>query len=223
MLEQSLINSGNYFWAIILPIIKRAIYNASKSEGTGFIMNKIKLFSYIIITEVFVIGILLVILFINSNQSNNDHGRIVFPNDIIYTKDTSTPYTGKMLDTLDNNIIVKFSVVDGLKQGEYYLLTMDGNCAVQGYMHKNKNDGNWKYFYENGKLECTGDFINDEPTGKWIWFYKNGLIKCEGIFVNNKPDGKWIKYDEEGNVSLIVNYRVGEVISLLELTKPIRS
>jgi antitoxin component YwqK of YwqJK toxin-antitoxin module len=185
-------------------------------------MNRIKLFSYIIISEIIVIGILLIVLFLSSNRSN-DQGRIVIPNDIIYTKNTSIPYTGKMLDTLDNNLIVNFNVVDGLKQGEFYLLTMDGKYAVQGYMNKNKNDGNWKYFYENGKLECTGNFIDDEPTGKWVWFYKNGLKKCEGNFVNNKPNGKWIKYDEEGNVSLIVYYRVGDVISLIELAKPVRS
>ncbi len=186
-------------------------------------MNKIKLFSYIIITEIFLIGILLLLLLFNSNQNNFAEGRIVFSNDIIYSKDKSVPYTGGMLDTLDNKLIVKFNVVNGLKQGEYYLLTMDGSYAVQGYMNKNKNDGTWKYFYENGKLECTGNFNNDQPTGKWVWFYKNGLTKCEGYFVNDKPDGKWIKYDEEGNVSTVVNYRVGEVISLVQIAKPVRT
>ena len=186
-------------------------------------MNKIKFFSYVIITEVFVIALLLVILFVSSNRSATDQGRVVIPSDVIYTKDTSTPYTGKMLDTLNNNLIVKFNVVDGLKQGEFYLLTMDGNYAVQGFMNKNKNDGTWKYFYENGKLECTGNFKNDEPTGKWIWFYKNGSTKCEGSFVNNKPDGKWMKYDEEGKVCLIVYYLVGEVINLIEPDKLVKS
>jgi antitoxin component YwqK of YwqJK toxin-antitoxin module len=184
-------------------------------------MDKIKLFSYIIVTEVFVLGILLILLFVDSRLNDFFPERIIVRNnDIIYSKDDSTPFTGKMLDTLDNKLIVEFNVVNGLKQGKFSLLTLDGNFAVQGYMNKNKNDGIWKYYYKSGQLECTGKFDNDEPTGKWSWFYRNGLTRCEGLFINGKPDGQWIKYDAEGYTYAIIKYRLGEIISFIQVDNP---
>ncbi len=91
-----------------------------------------------------------------------------------------------MQDTIDNKILVEFDVVDGIRQGEFVMSTLEGNFAVIGHMKKNKNEGNWKYFYNNGQLECTGDFNNDEPVGKWTWFYENGSVKCEGTYINGK-------------------------------------
>ena len=181
-------------------------------------MDKIKLFSYIIMIEILVICTLLVVLIHHSYFNSSNHEKIVMTsNDLIYSQDKSIPFTGRMQDTLNNKLIVKFNVVDGWKQGEYIMLTMDGNFAVKGFMNKNKNDGNWKYYYDNGELECTGDFDNDEPTGKWTWFYKNGLIKCEGTFIKGKPDGKWLKYNEDGFNCRIINYRFGEIISSIHI------
>jgi antitoxin component YwqK of YwqJK toxin-antitoxin module len=181
-------------------------------------MDKIKLFTYIIITEIFIVGTLLLILFVNSglNYFHNDK-IIVSNNDIIYSKDKSVPFTGKMQDTLDNKLIVEFNVVNGIKQGEFSLLTLDGSFAVQGYMNKNKNDGMWKYYYKSGQLECIGNFDNDEPSGKWSWFYHNGSKRCEGLYINGKPEGQWIKYDEEGNTCAIIKYLAGEIISFVQI------
>jgi len=184
-------------------------------------MDKIKLFSYIIAAEIYALIILLMLLFINSDGNYFQNDKITFShNDIIYSNDNSVPFTGKMLDTLDNKLIVEFNVVNGLKQGKFSLLTLDGSFAVQGYMNKNKNDGNWKYYYEGGQLECTGNFENDDPTGMWKWFYRNGAIKCEGAFINGKPEGIWRKYNADGTTCLIINYRFGEAISFVLIDNP---
>lgn len=168
--------------------------------------------------EITIIIALLVVLINNSYFNSADRNKIVITsNDLIYSQDKSIPFTGKMQDTLGNKIIIEFYVVDGWKQGEYTLLTLDGNFAVKGFMNKNKNDGNWKYYYENGQLECTGDFDNDEPTGKWTWFYKNGLIKSEGTFIKGKADGRWLKYNEDGFTCRIINYRLGDIISFVQI------
>jgi antitoxin component YwqK of YwqJK toxin-antitoxin module len=173
--------------------------------------------------EIIIIVSLLIFLVDNLYFNSSDRYKIVVTDkDLIYSEDNSVPFTGKMQDTLDNKLIMEFNVVNGLKQGEFILLTMDGNFAVKGFMNKNKNDGNWKYYYENGQLECTGDFDNDKPTGKWIWFYKNGLTKCIGTFINGKPDGQWRKYNEDGFTCRIINYHSGEVISFIQLDKLVR-
>jgi len=183
-------------------------------------MNKIKFFSFIIAIEVVVIVVLSILFFTESLTTQSNSKKIIFNEEIIYTKGTDIPFTGRMLDTLENKLIVEFNVVNGFKQGEFYLSKMDGSCAVLGHMNKNKNDGAWKYFYDCGQLECAGSFTNDEPSGKWIWYYKNGLVKCEGNYINGKPVGQWIKYDQTGNTSTVVNYQFGEVVSYLQLNTP---
>ncbi len=169
--------------------------------------------------EITIISALLVVLINNSYFNSSESNKIIVrtSNDLIYSQDKSIPFTGKMQDTLNNKIIIVFNVVDGWKQGEYTLFTLDGNFAVKGFMNKNKNDGNWKYYYENGQLESTGDFDNDEPTGNWTWFHTNGLIKCEGTFLNGKPNGRWLRYNEDGVTCRIINYRLGEVISFIQI------
>jgi antitoxin component YwqK of YwqJK toxin-antitoxin module len=186
-------------------------------------MNKIKLFSCIIAGEIVIILFLLAIFLIQSNQHTTTQKKIFFNEKVIYSDGGSVPFTGKILDTLDNKLIVEFNVVNGFKQGEFCMLKFDGTYAVLGYMNKNKNDGAWKYFFENGKIECAGSFKDDEPSGKWIWYYQNGLIRCEGKYINGKHEGLWIKYDQQGNTSRIVNYRMGEVISNIQLNTPTNS
>lgn len=183
-------------------------------------MNKIKLFSAIIAVEIVVILFLAMILIHESFTTPSNQNKTSFENEMIYTQDTDIPFTGKMLDTLDNKLIVEFNVVNGFKQGEFHLLKMDGTYAVKGYMNKNKNDGNWKCYYENGGLECSGNFDDDEPTGEWVWYHGNGLISCKGIFLNGKPDGQWIKYNQDGSPSVIINYRFGKVINYISLDTP---
>jgi len=181
-------------------------------------MNKIKLFSVIIMIEILIIITLLIVFLFNWNISLPDSYKINSTSSgLIYSLDKSVPFTGKMQDTLDNKLIAEFDVVDGLKQGEFILFTLDGNFAVKGFMNKNKNDGNWKYYYDNGLLECTGNFNNDEPVGNWTWFYKNGSVKSEGAFNNGKPDGRWLKYNTEGVPEIIINYTRGEVVSSIQL------
>jgi antitoxin component YwqK of YwqJK toxin-antitoxin module len=140
--------------------------------------------------------------------------------ELIFLNGESTPFTGKIQDTLSNKMIVEFNVVKGIKHGQYLLFNLKGNLVISGFMENNKNDGNWEYFYDNGQLECTGDFNNDKPTGKWIWFYKNGIKKCEGIFSNGILEGKWVKYGEDGCLNIIINYGAGEILSIVEIDKP---
>jgi antitoxin component YwqK of YwqJK toxin-antitoxin module len=186
-------------------------------------MNKIKLFSVIILIEILIINTLLIVFLFNWKILSPDTYKISpTSSDLIYSRDKSMPFTGKMQDTLDNKLIAEFEVVDGFKQGEFILFTFDGNYAVKGFMNKNKNDGTWKYFYDDGKLECTGDFNNDEAVGKWTWFYNSGSVKSEGTFINGKPDGRWLKYNPEGVPIIIINYTKGEVISLIQLDQLVK-
>jgi antitoxin component YwqK of YwqJK toxin-antitoxin module len=181
-------------------------------------MSKVKLFSIVIMIEILIIIALLVVFFYNWKIVSPDTYKISSSiSGLIYSEGTSTPFTGRMQDTIDNKMLVEFDVVDGIKQGEFVMSTLDGNFAIIGHMKKNKNDGNWKYFYNNGQLECSGDFNNDHPVGKWIWFYENGSLKCEGTYINGKAEGKWTKYNIDGTLNRIINYCSGEVVNFVPI------
>jgi len=186
-------------------------------------MSKVKLFSIVIMIEVLIIIALLLVFFYNWKIISPDTYKIKTSfSDLIYSNDESVPFTGKMQDTIGNKLIAEFDVVAGIRQGEFILFTLDGDFAIKGHMNKNKNDGNWKYFYDDGQLECTGDFDNDEPVGKWIWYYKNGSVKCEGTYINGKADGLWVKYNTDGLPGIIINYCSGELINFVQVNNLVK-
>jgi antitoxin component YwqK of YwqJK toxin-antitoxin module len=173
--------------------------------------------SYLLICEIIIASILLV-YFIQSPVLDGEYSGtdIVINNGIIYRCGESSPFTGKVLDTLSNRMILEFDVINGLKNGEFLISTLDGNLTTRGYIENNKNVGTWKYFYENGDIESIGEFFNDKPNGKWTWYYENGVKKSEGIYVNGLQEGKWTKYDESGNLSKIIYYQKGEEVTKTE-------
>lgn len=176
--------------------------------------------NFIILTLIIISAILFIFLLKSTAWKYHYSHDIVITDGVIYRSGESSPFTGRILDTLNNKIIVEYDVVNGLKNGEFFLSTLNGNFTVYGFMNNNKNVGTWQYFYESGQLESTGDFNNDEPIGKWIWYYQNGVKKCEGIYLKGQPEGRWVKFDEQSNPSMIINYERGEVVSEVKINKP---
>lgn len=172
--------------------------------------------------SVTVVATILSIIIFKSKEVHQDQYKtyLILKDGVIYLEGDSFPFTGRMLDTLDNKMTAEFDVVNGLKNGEFFLFSVSGKLKAYGFMENNKNTGPWEYYYENGQLECTGEFKNDKPSGNWFWYYENGVRKCEGIYLNGMPEGNWIKYDNDGYPGLVINYYSGEVLSTVEIQKP---
>ena len=173
-----------------------------------------------IIFELIVIALLTIVLINTNNRIYRASNNIITKDGLIYRNGESLPYTGHVLDTLDNKIIIEYDVVNGKKEGAFYISTLKGIFTVYGIISDNKNVGCWKYFYDNGQLQCTGYYDNDFPIGKWQWFYKNGVIQTDGVYLKGKREGKWIEYDEDGYPTRINNYYDGEILSKVEILKP---
>jgi hypothetical protein len=133
----------------------------------------------------------------------------------VYDLDTNKPYTGKITDTLSNQIM-SYEVVDGIRNGQFLVKGLDGKTLMEGLLKHNKNEGKWRYYYPNGKLESEGNFVNDTVEGKWIWYYEDGTIKEEGYFESGKREGVWIIYDTNGNVKSTMNFKKGAKISEID-------
>ena len=182
----------------------------------------IKTFFLISISEILLASFLFVnILNINNKDKESDEACIILNNDLLFIEGEILPFTGRIQDTLSNNLIVEFNVVNGVKDGQYLVFNSYGKLVVSGCIKQNKNTGTWEHYYDNGQLRCIGSYQDDKQSGKWIWYQRNGLKECEGTFLNGSMQGKFLKYNDNGDVKFMINYISGEVINFVEYNKPI--
>ncbi len=181
------------------------------SEGISY--RNIYLFFCLIVFVLMIFGC-------SKNESVKKPGKyIVLKEGLIYKAGQDVPFTGRVLDTLNSNII-QYDVIDGIKNGEFYLTSLSGNPLMKGTVKNNKNVGKWLYLYENGGIESEGSFKNDKPHGKWIWYRKDGSKKSEGYYINGKQVGAWQNYDSNGRLIKIIHYDAGKKIGEIAFTKP---
>jgi len=131
---------------------------------------------------------------------------------LIYKVGQTDPYTGRIIDTLQNKV-VEYDVVNGMKNGEFRLSSIEGIVSVYGTIEDNRNIGEWKYYYPNGQMESIGNFNHDNPHGKWEWYYSDGSIKETGTFLYGNKTGTWYIYSWEGTLLSITMYDEGEKIN----------
>jgi len=180
-------------------------------------MKQINLKLYKIPGILFILLIILsVVIIIYSNSLNKPQvNKFIIKNGLIVNPGTQNVYTGKIVDTVQNKII-EYDVVDGRKNGQFFIRYLNGNFQIKGNMKNNKNSGEWRYYYPSGQLESIGKFKNDLVSDEWVWFYQNGKKKENGAFINGKRDGKWNMYDENGNLKSILYFSNGKIITKLD-------
>ena len=171
----------------------------------------LKLFSKLLFSIV-------LILLAACNQHYTDQYIEIKDDGLIYKVGRDQPYTGKIIDTL-NQRILEYDVVNGLKNGEFKILLFNGNLSVDGFVENNRNTGEWKYYYPSGQLESHGNFKNDKPYGKWTWYYSSGNIREEGTFFNGYKMGDWYTYTEDGRITSMLSYYEGDKINEVKVSK----
>jgi antitoxin component YwqK of YwqJK toxin-antitoxin module len=177
-------------------------------------------FLFILVSVLFVSAVVIITPIISTVYTIDEASfRIVVRSGLIYKLGEDSPYSGRIIDTLESKII-KYDVLDGLKNGEFSISTLEGNFSVRGYVEKNKNVGSWEYYYDDGRLESVGSFEDDKPQGNWIWYYKSGKVKSKGNYLSGKAEGSWFKYDERGNLKLMIYYSNGEIVNEVKFILP---
>jgi antitoxin component YwqK of YwqJK toxin-antitoxin module len=147
-----------------------------------------------------------------------DTQNIYIEDGLIFKQGESKPFTGRILDTLENNII-EYDVVEGLRNGEFCVSNLRGDFTIHGEIENNKNVGKWHYYYESGRLESKGNFKNDLPHGKWQWFYEDGILKSEGNYINGNQEGEWKFFNENGMLNSIIRFATGEITNKVVVNK----
>jgi len=156
------------------------------------------------------------ILFTACNQYYSDQHIEIKEDGLIYKVGRDNPFTGRIIDTLRNKIL-EYEVVNGVKNGEFRVSSVEGVVSIMGNVQDNMNIGEWNYFYPNGQLESKGNFNNDLPEGRWVWYYPNGDVKESGAFLDGLKTGRWYQYNPEGSLVAIIFYDFGEIIDELYL------
>lgn len=155
--------------------------------------------------KLFLIITSVIFIFVGCNKYYTNQNIEIKEDGLIYKVGQDNPYTGRIIDTLNNNVL-EYDVVNGMKNGEFRLSSIEGLVSVYGMIENNLNIGEWKYYYPNGQLESIGNFKNDSPNGKWNWYYPNGNIRETGTFFNRKKQGKWYEYSQDGLLMSIILY-----------------
>ena len=63
------------------------------------------------------------------------------------------------------------------------------------------------FTYPNGQVSSEGMLRDDQPDGLWKTYYKSGQLKSIGRRTDFLLDSTWVFFRENGDTSLIVNYR----------------
>jgi antitoxin component YwqK of YwqJK toxin-antitoxin module len=171
---------------------------------------------HIAMFKLFLIIISGIFLFAGCNQYYSNQNIEIKEDGLIYKVGQENPYTGRIIDTLSNNVL-EYEVVNGMKNGEFRLSSIEGAISVYGKIENNRNIGEWKYYYPNGQLESIGNFKYDNPHGKWNWYFPDGNIREIGTFFNGKKQGKWYKYSRDGLLKSITMYDADEKTNEVKL------
>ncbi len=92
---------------------------------------------------------------------------------------------------------VVFKVLSGYTGDKTYFYE-SGKKMSEGFIEKNKEQGEWNYYYENGKKELSANYTKGIPEGHWEWFDENGNLIKEGNYNHGLEEGIWIEYYADG-------------------------
>ena len=109
-------------------------------------------------------------------------------------------------DTI-GNLMTKGEFIEGIREGIWFYNINDHK--EEGEFRDGLKHGIWTYTYNDGKINFKGEYINGLPIDKHIFYYPSGQLKWEGKYRNGEKEGEWRKYNEEGIITLTIQYKRG--------------
>ena len=68
-------------------------------------------------------------------------------------------------------------------------------------------EGYAKEWFHEGSQRFEGNYQNNRAIGLWTYYHRStGAISSKGQMINGFKHGRWKHYDENGNISSVVNY-----------------
>ena len=120
----------------------------------------------------------------------NENGETVFKgyykNDILYSEDEQTPFSGNCIaNNINGNKLKERKYKNGKLQKD---ITWHKNGQIQQEQTYNDNikEGVWKWWYENGQKMREKTYVNNALNGKWEFWHENGQKIYEAEYKNNQ-------------------------------------
>jgi len=124
-------------------------------------------------------------------------------------------------------IISRELYVNDRKEGVSFIYYPTGQLKEESQYSNNRKNGFTREFDPNGILITVMNYKNgfllerdklnrkDEKglkQGLWRTYYENGRIKTEGYYENDLLTGSYKEFDEDGNISLLLQYAEGALV-----------
>jgi antitoxin component YwqK of YwqJK toxin-antitoxin module len=125
---------------------------------------------------------------------------------------------------------------NGRRHGTHTYWRADGSKYVSGEFIEGIKHGPWTRWHTNGKKESQGQHKNGTKYGTWHYFgleeeklrdeeyslglrngtqtvwYTNGQKRHEGKYVDNDKQGLWTSWDQNGQVTKVMQCKDGECV-----------
>lgn len=122
--------------------------------------------------------------------------------DILYTRDSYKPYTGKctVLYFGSNQVKSEYTFENGMLNGPAITWHLNGKLKKKGSYKNGQLSGTWFFYDEQGRKIMAAEYKANELDGAYSALYENGRIKEQGQFSEKEQKGKWAFYNEDGTI-----------------------
>jgi antitoxin component YwqK of YwqJK toxin-antitoxin module len=110
-----------------------------------------------------------------------------------------------------NKTLISFCIVDGVVEGQYKEMYLNGVTKDIGLFSNGLRIGNWQSFYENGERLSIRNYKSGILDGAQNVFYSNGNTKCSYSMSKGEYEGFQICYYENGSHRFSGNLKDGFV------------
>ena len=159
--------------------------------------------------------ILCLVFLVSCFQKEVTSDQIVERQELVYEVNSTTPFTGVVLDYRDNGqLSERYKLKDGKKEGLYEIY-YDNRWSSFTF----KNDiqqGESLEFHDNGQLSKRYNFKDGKVEGLYEGYYANGQLKIKGTYKNGEEHGESLEFHDNGQVSLKQTYKDGVLEGLYE-------
>ena len=133
--------------------------------------------------------------------------------DLVYLKNSNTPYTGKVSSFYENGDKKK---TENYRKGKLHQLSIgwhnNGQIAWKSYFERGKRNGPHKEWHNNGQLKIKTTYKNDQINGHFESWHQNGEVFEKGNYLYNKKIGTWKRMGESGEYLYEEEFVNGEKI-----------
>ena len=153
---------------------------------------------------------------INPKLESINYNNLEIREDIIYLKNSDTPYTGKASKFYENGQKeFEVTIKDGKEDGLVVKWHKNGQKKAEVNRPAGKPEGILWEWYESGQKRLETNWKNGKKNGIQTQWHENGNKKSVSNFKEGKLDGLFLSWYENGQKLAELNFKEGKLDGLL--------